>query len=332
MIMPPFSDQRLALVVIIAIIAFALALSALFPVISGGRADKKRALNVVQRNPDLRRRDAKTMAEANRRRKTITDSLNALGAQKKQNKISLDDRLEQAGISIPPLTFIGFSVLAGLFAGGLGYLLIGDLLISLGFASLIGLALPLWLLHFLRKKRIEKFLSGFPLALDTIVRGVRSGLPLGDCLGVIANEAAEPVRGEFRRMVEAQAVGLSVGEAAERLAERIPIPETTFFSIILSIQQSTGGNIAESFNNLSDVLRDRKKMRDKVSALTTEGIVSASIIGSLPLLVVAALYFIQPDYISVLFTTDSGLKVVGGAGLWMSIGVVVMKQMINFEV
>lgn len=100
----------------------------------------------------------------------------------------------------------------------------------------------------------------------------------------------------------------------------------------MSIQQSTGGNIAESFNNLSDVLRDRKKMRDKVSALTTEGIVSASIIGSLPLLVVAALYFIQPDYISVLFTTDSGLKVVGGAGLWMSIGVVVMKQMINFEV
>ena len=330
--MTPFGDQRFALVAFVVVIALCLAFSALAPTISGSEAGKKRALNAVRRSPDSRGAEAKTRVEAARRRKMIAESVKDIGAGKPQKSASLDERLEQAGILVSPQTFTGGFFLLGLAAGAVAYFFFDDLLIASGFAAVTGFATPIWLLQYLQKRRIDKFLLGFPLALDTIVRGVRSGLPLGDCLSVIANEAAEPVRGEFRRMAEAQAVGLSVGEAAERIAERIPIPETTFFSIILGIQQSSGGNIGESLANLSDVLRDRKKMRDKVSALTTEGIVSAGIIGSLPFLVVGALYFVQPDFISVLFTTDKGLKVVGVVGAWMLIGVVIMKKMINFDV
>lgn len=332
MIMIPFSDQRLTVMVIVAIIALCLMCAALVPVISGRGASKKRALNIVRRNPDARMLEARTTAEIARRRKMITESVNALNAEKKQSGISLEVRLEQAGITLSPVTFVALFSAAGVIAGLIVYFAFKDILIASGFASLIGLALPLWLLGYLRKKRIDKFLLGFPLALDTIVRGVRSGLPLSDCLSVIANEAAEPVRGEFRRMVEGQAVGLSIGDAAERIAERIPVPETTFFSIILSIQQSTGGNLGESLANLSEVLRERKKLRDKVSALTAEGIVSACIIGALPFFVLFALFFLQPEYISTLFETDSGLKLVGFAAFWMSLGIVFMKKMINFDV
>ena len=330
--MTAFGDQRFALIAFVAVIALCLALSALMPMISGSEAGKKRALNAVRRSPDSRGAEAKSRVEAARRRKMIAETVKDIGVEKRQKSASLDERLEQAGLSVSSQTFVGAFVLLGSFIGIIAYLFINDMLIACGFAAITGVATPIWLLQYLQKRRIEKFILGFPLALDTIVRGVRSGLPLGDCLSVIANEAAEPVRGEFRRMAEAQAVGLSIGEAAERIAERIPIPETTFFSIILGIQQSSGGNIGESLANLSDVLRDRKKMRDKVSALTTEGIVSAAIIGSMPFLVVGGLYLIQPDFISVLFTTDKGLKILGVVGAWMMIGVVIMKKMINFDV
>lgn len=330
--MNPVGDQRFALIAFVAVIAICLALSALSPIISGSEAGKKRALNAVRRSPDARGAEAKSRVEAARRRKMIAETVKDIGVEKRQKSASLDERLEQAGLSVSSQTFVGAFVLLGLIAGAIAYFFIADALIACGVGAVTGVATPIWLLQYLQKRRIEKFILGFPLALDTIVRGVRSGLPLGDCLSVIANEAAEPVRSEFRRMAEAQAVGLSIGEAAERIAERIPIPETTFFSIILGIQQSSGGNIGESLANLSDVLRDRKKMRDKVKALTTEGVVSAGIIGSLPFLVVGALSFIQPDFISVLFTTDAGLKVVGVVGAWMLIGVVIMKKMINFDV
>ena len=230
------------------------------------------------------------------------------------------------------IAFILLTAALGLLAGLFFYMLTGSVFIAIGVVITFCLGAPNWLLNSLRKRRIDKFVQNFAPTLETIVRGVRSGLPLTDCFNVIAAEAQEPVRGEFRNLIESLAIGLSLGEAAERLSERIPTPETTFFSIVLAIQEKTGGNLGETLSNLAAVLRDRKKLREKIKALSAEATISAAIIGSLPFLVIFAIYFTTPSYLTVLFTTNSGKLVLGGGLLWMSIGVFIMKQMINFDI
>ena len=129
-------------------------------------------------------------------------------------------------------------------------------------------------------RRMKKFIVEFPNAVDVIIRGVKAGLPLGDCIRVIAAEAAEPVRSEFRRIVEAQAIGLSVAEAVEKLHDSVPIAEANFFSIVINLQSKSGGNLSEALGNLSRVLRDRKKMALKIKAMSSEAKTSAGIIGA----------------------------------------------------
>jgi tight adherence protein B len=200
-------------------------------------------------------------------------------------------------------------------------------------AALIGgFGLPNWMLSFLAKRRVKKFLNAFPDAIDVIIRGVKAGLPLNDCLRVIANETDEPVRSEFRLIIEAQAMGLPVGEAVERLVERIPVPETSFFAIVLSIQEKAGGNLSEALSNLSQVLRDRKKMKAKISAMSSEAKASAGIIGSLPFIVAGLVYVTSPTYIELLWTTTTGTLVLGVSAFWMMIGIFTMRKMINFDI
>ena len=171
----------------------------------------------------------------------------------------------------------------------------------------------------------------FPSALDIIVRGVRAGLPLGDTLRIIASEAQEPVRSEFRRVVESQSIGLSVPEAVTKLALRVPTVETSFFAIVLEIQGKAGGNLSEAIGNLSKTLRERKKMKGKIAAMSMEALASAAIVGAVPFLVSGALYAISPDYMILLFTTYHGRMIlIAGLG-WMSIGVMMMKKMISFD-
>jgi tight adherence protein B len=191
--------------------------------------------------------------------------------------------------------------------------------------------LPNWMLKFLSARRTKKFVEAFPGAIDVIVRGIRAGLPVTDCFRVVAAESPEPLRSEFKGVVEAQTLGLSLGEAAERLADRIPIPEVSFFSIVINITQKTGGNLSDTLSNLASVLRDRKKMREKIQAISSEAKTSAGIIGALPFLVAGAVYFIQPDYILVLFRTFVGNIVIGCGLLWMTIGILIMRKMINFD-
>jgi tight adherence protein B len=204
----------------------------------------------------------------------------------------------------------------------------------LGLATIgIGaVGVPRWTLAFLSKRRLNKFINVFPEAIDIIIRGIKAGLPLGDCLRIIASEAAEPVRGEFRQIVETQALGLPVSEAVERLAMRVPTSETSFFAIVISIQQKAGGNLSEALANLSTVLRERKKMKGKIQAFSSEAKASAMIIGSLPFAVGGMVYLTSPKYISLLWTTSTGEVVLVGAGLWMAIGIFVMRNMINFEI
>ena len=195
-----------------------------------------------------------------------------------------------------------------------------------------GLGLPHWVLRFKGKRRINRFLEEFPNAIDVIVRGIRAGLPLADCMRVIASESAEPVRSEFRFIVESQAVGLSLAESVERIVERVPISETSFFAIVIAIQQKAGGNLSEALGNLSRVLRERRKMRNKVKAVASEANASAMIIGSMPFVVGVLIYLTSPHYIELLWTTGTGRMMMVVGAIWMSIGIAVMKKMIAFEI
>src|SRR5262249_5732668 len=212
----------------------------------------------------------------------------------------------------------------GLFVGG-GLLAAA----ALAFAAAFGI--PRWLLSFLKKRRHDKFLLHFPDAVDIIVRGIKAGLPLLDSMRVIVNDAPEPVRSEFRAIVETQAIGMPLGEACGRLYERIPLPEANFFGIVVAIQQKSGGNLSEALGNLSKVLRDRKKMKAKIRAMSMEAKASAAIIGSLPILVMLIVYITSPDYIELLWTTPVGRLLLAGSAVWMTMGILVMKKMINFD-
>ena len=195
-----------------------------------------------------------------------------------------------------------------------------------------GFGLPAWALNFLRKRRLKKFVEEFPNAIDVIIRGVKAVLPLGDCLKVIAAESAEPLRSEFRKIVEAQAMGLTISEAVERIVERVPISEASFFAIVINIQQKAGGNLAEALSNLSAVLRDRKKMRLKIKAVSSGAKTSAYIIGSMPFCVSGMVYYTSPAYMELLWTTQTGQLVMGACAIWMGIGTIVMKNMMNFDI
>jgi tight adherence protein B len=163
------------------------------------------------------------------------------------------------------------------------------------------------------------------------VRGIKAGLPLLDSIRVIVSDAPEPVKTEFRAIVDTQAIGIPLGEACIKLYERIPLPEANFFGIVVAIQQKSGGNLSEALGNLSRVLRDRKKMKAKIKAMSMEAKASAGIIGSLPILVMLIVYITSPDYISLLWTTPTGRMLLAGSAFWMTVGIFSMKKMINFD-
>ena len=238
----------------------------------------------------------------------------------------------QAGLNVKPQSYYIFCVVLGL-TGGLLFLVSGfSPFISLLGMIVCGVGLPRWLLGRRIRSRQAKFVTEFANAIDIIVRGIRSGLPLADCMEIIATEAPEPVRSEFVELVEQQRIGIPLSKAFMRLYERVPLQEVSFFSIVIAIQAQTGGNLAEALSNLSGVLRDRDRMQAKVKALSAEAKASAMIIGALPPLVGTAVYFISPDYISLLWEEKIGQFMLVAGGTWMLIGILVMRKMINFNI
>ena len=183
----------------------------------------------------------------------------------------------------------------------------------------------------MKKRRERKFLEGLPDAVDIIVRGIKAGLPLFDSIKVVAVDAQEPVRTEFAAIVETQAIGMPLGDACTRLYERMPVAEANFFGIVIAIQQKAGGNLSEALGNLSKVLRDRKKMKAKIKAMSMEAKASAGIIGSMPPAIMGIVYITNPGYISLLWTTPTGRIMLALSAIWMTMGVLVMKKMINFD-
>jgi tight adherence protein B len=265
------------------------------------------------------------------RKKQIADSLKELENKSGRKRANLDTRLQQAGLSISRRQYMIFSALGGLAVSLLVYMATHSPYIAAP-AAIIGVfGLPGFVLGRLRKRRISKFINEFPNSIDIIVRGVKAGLPLGDCMRIIANEASEPVRGEFRMIVETQAMGLSLGEAVDRVAQRVPITEANFFAIVINIQSKAGGNLSEALGNLSRVLRERKKMKGKIGAMSMEAKASAAIIGAVPFVVVGLLYMSSPAYVSLLWTTTHGKIISCVALCWMGIGIAMMKKMITFD-
>jgi tight adherence protein B len=277
------------------------------------------------------KRPGERIQDGANRRKQVADSLKDIETRAKSKRLTLEMRIQQAGLTWSRQKFMVISAVFALVALAFAYLISGNIFAMIAAIIIGGLGMPAWLLSHLRKRRLKKFLNEFPGAIDVIVRGVRAGLPLGDCMRIVANETAEPVRGEFRQMIESQSIGLSLADAAARITERVPTPEANFFAIVINIQQRSGGNLAEALGNLSAVLRDRKLMKSKVAAMSSEAKASAGIIGALPFVVTLLVYLSSPDYISLLWTTSTGQFVLGCAAFWMLIGIVTIKKMVNFD-
>ena len=320
--------SALALPVLATVTVGGVLYAVLDPLLSGdSAADKRKAALATRSTTQVVGRGN----DAARRKKQVADSLKEIDARAKSAKITFESKMAQAGLGWSKQTFVVISAIIGCVAALICYVLYGSPLIAVGVAVSTGLAMPRWYVSHLRKKRIKKFLLEFPAAIDVIVRGIKAGIPLGDCLRNISMEAAEPVRSEFRQIVEMQAMGLSLGESVERIVERVPTSEASFFSIVINIQAKAGGNLAEALGNLSAVLRDRKKMRGKIKAMSSEAKASAGIIGSLPFIVGSLVYLTSPAYISLLFTTSTGNMVLGCCAFWMACGIFIMKKMINFD-
>ena len=324
------STQTLAIAFLVTVAIGGAAWVFLYPLMSGERHAERRRASVTQADPVVR--SSVVRSNQKTRREHVEETLKELDdKRKKKRTVPLHVRLTQAGLTWSKRQFILFSAGLGVGSFLLVLLLQGGLLPALGVSFAGACGLPFWILRFLKKRREKKFLAGFPDAVDVIVRGIKAGLPLVDCVRVISNEATEPVRSEFRAIVETQAIGMPLGEACIRLYDRIPLPEANFFGIVISIQQKSGGNLSEALGNLSRVLRDRKKMRGKIQAMSMEAKASASIIAILPLAVMFLVYMTSPQYIELLWTHSLGRMMLAGSAFWMLVGVLVMRKMINFD-
>jgi tight adherence protein B len=319
---------------IVAALAFLAIGGAGFAFAGGGQpaAASKRVKAVAGSAKPDRRKQSADMA-ALKRKQTTQEALRELSANEKksrQRRLSVKGLIAQAGIELTPAVFWIMSAVAGAVLAVAGLLIQGPIGAAMGF--FIGLfGLPRWFLHVLVGGRQKKFSNQLADAIDVIVRGVKSGLPLNQCLRIIAAESPEPLRSEFQALCDSQAMGVPLDQGMQRLYEHMPLPEVNFFSIVLVIQQKTGGNLSESLGNLSAVLRARKLMKEKVKALSSEAKASAMIIGALPIVVMAMVYFTRPEYISILWTDPMGHLVLLGAATMMSTGIFIMHRMVNFK-
>ncbi|RUM26750.1 pilus assembly protein [Rhizobium vallis] len=332
-----FDPVVLAIVVLAAVSAAAVAYALMF---SRMEADKKSASRINRvKSAESDRVKVKAardrVQELSKRRKSVQDNLKDLEKrqhEKTKKTLSMKSRLAQAGLSITVGKFYLVSAVLACVLLIMAFIVGASLMVMIGIAVVAGLGLPRWVVGFLVKRRQNKFLNELPNALDVITRSIKSGLPLNDAIRLIATEGTEPVKGEFRRVIEAQQVGLSIPDACARMTLNMPLQEVNFFAIVIAIQSQAGGNLSEAIGNLSKVLRDRRKMKAKVSALSMEAKASAVIIGALPFIVATLVYLTSPNYMMVLFTDPRGHFIMGASAIWMSIGIFVMRNMVNFDI
>jgi tight adherence protein B len=307
-------------------------------VFAGSNTNKSSSIRLRSLNPRDRMKRSKrkisALDQASSRRKQLQETLKELDQHQKEHRkraLTLKARIQQAGFSFSPTAFNITTLSTGLVVSVVLLLSGQSPMVALAFGFGAGFGLPRWFLGFVRKRRMKKFSLEFSNAIDIIVRGIKSGLPLNECLKIIARESPAPVGPEFVILLDSMSVGVELGTALEKMSERMPLSELNFFTIVLTIQQKTGGNLAEALGNLSIVLRSRKMMREKIAALSSEAKASSGIIGSLPPLVGTIVYLTTPAYMSLMFTEDIGRIMLAGAAIWMGIGIFVMSRMISFD-
>lgn len=298
----------------------------------GGQARTlKRAHAIIERKPADSARARPAQQDPATRRKQILRTLKEQEKQQRQAALNLTARLSQAGLHISTRTF-------WIICGGLGLATLAAVTvlgeppwIGLALGVGAGLGLPRWVIGVLAKRRSKKFVEEFADAMDIIVRGIKSGLPVNECLQIISRESSEPLASEFRRLVDGVSHGMPMDKALDKMYEHMPIQELRFFSIVLAIQQKAGGNLAEALGNLSAVVRARKLMREKIKAMSSEATASAMIIGVLPPGVVLLIWLTTPSYIAMMFTDPRGQMMIAGGAVWMGLGILLMRKMINFK-
>jgi tight adherence protein B len=301
------------------------------PADSGRMVKRAQAITAGPQRTERANRARAVVVDAGARRKQLLKSLKEQERAQRKASVTLAARLQQAGLNISPAQFW---IVSGVFGGlvlALALVLRANPLVSLLITVVAGLGAPRWVIGFLAKRRTKQFTEAFADAIDIIVRGIRSGLPVGDCLKIIARESPAPLAPEFSRLVENLAMGVTVEQGLEKMYERMPTSELRFFTIVLAIQSKTGGNLAEALANLSTVLRARKLMREKIKALSSEATASAFIIGSMPPGVMALVMVTTPSYMMLMFTDHRGNVMLMGGAIWMALGIFVMRRMINFK-
>lgn len=337
-------------ILFVAVLAFVAIVGIGFTLTSGqDDAARKRAREIgAGRAPQISKAVGKATEDtAKRRAKTqeMLDNLRKQDKERRQKNASQDigSKLTQAGLEMPIPMFWIISVIAGVVCGVVVWMSGADGLVINGlslksrpvlciaavFAGTFGL--PQFVLNTMIKGRHKKMVNQFADALDVIVRGVKTGLPLNECIRIIGRESPEPLRKEFLTFADNLSMGAGLDRALAQLYKRMPLQEVNFFAIVLMIQSKAGGNLSEALGNLSTVIRSRKMMREKVKALSSEAKASAMIIGALPFAVAIMVYLTTPDYIMQLFITETGHVILAVAAAMMTLGVTVMRNMINFD-
>lgn len=241
-------------------------------------------------------------------------------------------RLHRTGKTWTISQYIYTSVGLMLAVAILLFLKTGAPIMSLVIGVFVGAGLPHYVVGYLVKKRVNEFTNKFPDAIELLVRGLRSGLPVTETLGIVSSEVPGPVGAEFKLVTERIRIGKTMEDALQDTADRINTPEFQFFVITLAIQRETGGNLAETLSNLANVLRMRAQMKLKIRAMSSESKASAYIVGSLPFLVFTAIWWINPTYLGGFFTDDRLIAIGLGGGVWMSLGAFIMAKMVSFEI
>ena len=318
--------------ILLAVIAIGAAGFAFAPALVGSNRAEKRK-KALQGDIQANRRENNAAREREARRKNVQAVLKSQtdAAARTKKRVPLQALIFQAGMKIKARDFIRNQIIIGVVIFGVMFMLQVPPLYALIFGAAAGYVVPRWDLGRRRKRYQAKFLDELPNAVEAIVRGVKSGLPLNDTVRLVAKEAKEPVKSEFNRVLDQQAVGKSMGEAVLILYDRVPVAEVNFFIVVITVQQQAGGNLSEALGNLSRVLRNRKAMKLKIKAMSSEAKASAGIIGSLPFIVAILVSLTSPTYLLPLFQTTTGQMWLGIAVVMLTMGVLVMRKMVAFD-